>query len=226
MFEGRPAYRLPGSGPLLLLAAMLSACGGGGSGTGSSTVPPGSMPGPASVSPPTIGGTPATTATAGSAYSFTPTTTSPGGRTLTFAVSNAPPWATFSTSTGQLSGTPGDNDVGNNANVAITVSDGSNTVSLPAFTITVNVAPGAARLAWTAPSQNADGSAFTNLAGFNVYYGNYPASLTQVSQIANPSLTSTTIKGLTSGTWYFALATYSTAGISSGLSVPVSKTIP
>ena len=84
---------------------------------------------------PTISGTPSTTGKVGVAYSFQPSATDPEGRTLTFAVSNRPAWASFSTSTGRLSGTP--TVAGTFSNIRISVSDGRRTKSLSAFTITV-----------------------------------------------------------------------------------------
>jgi hypothetical protein len=83
----------------------------------------------------TISGTPSSSVVAGSAYSFQPTTT--GGKSLTFSISNKPAWATFDASTGLLSGTPAGTAVGSYSNIAISVSDGSASASLPAFSITV-----------------------------------------------------------------------------------------
>jgi hypothetical protein len=90
--------------------------------------------------PPTIGGTPGTSVTAGSAYSFTPSSTDPSGKTLTFSISNPPSWASFSASSGRLSGTPQAANVGTTSNIVISVSDGTSSASLPAFSITVNAA--------------------------------------------------------------------------------------
>jgi hypothetical protein len=76
--------------------------------------------------------------TAGNAYSFTPTSTVASGKTATYSIAGKPTWATFATATGQLSGTPSDSNVGTFSNIVITVSDGSLTASLAAFSITVN----------------------------------------------------------------------------------------
>ncbi|HET7202979.1 MAG TPA: putative Ig domain-containing protein, partial [Steroidobacteraceae bacterium] len=46
-------------------------------------------------------------------------------------------WASFSRSTGLLSGTPGSGTAGSYANIRISVTDGLNVSSLPAFSITV-----------------------------------------------------------------------------------------
>jgi len=91
--------------------------------------------------PPQISGTPPTSATAGTLYSFTPTASDPEGATLTFAIANRPAWATFNTTTGRLSGTPAAANVGAFGGIAISVSDGAASASLPAFTLTVNPAP-------------------------------------------------------------------------------------
>src|SRR5213075_57921 len=88
--------------------------------------------------PPTISGSPPTTGSVGTLYTFTPTASDPDtGTTLTFSVANKPAWATFSTTTGQLSGTP--TAAGTFSNIAISVSDGkAPTVALAAFSITVS----------------------------------------------------------------------------------------
>jgi len=87
---------------------------------------------------PVISGTPATTATPAQAYSFTPTAQDADGDTLVYSIQGKPSWASFSTATGTLSGTPATTDAGTFPNVVISVSDGKVTASLPAFTITVS----------------------------------------------------------------------------------------
>ena len=85
----------------------------------------------------TISGTPPAQVTAGSAYSFKPTTSAATGTALTFSIQNKPTWASFSTSTGMLSGTPSASQSGSYSNIVISVSDGSNSASLAPFTIKV-----------------------------------------------------------------------------------------
>ncbi len=93
---------------------------------------------PATVnSPPTITGTPGTQATVGASYTFTPVGDDVDDDTLTFTITNKPTWATFTPATGMLSGTPASNNVGTTSGIVISVSDGTETVSLPAFAITV-----------------------------------------------------------------------------------------
>jgi len=177
--------------------------------------------------PPTISGTPATSANAGTAYSFTPTAADPNGNALTFSIQNPPSWASFNTQSGNLSGTPGSADAGTYSNIIISVSDGTSTASLAAFSIIVTqVANGSATVSWSAPTQNTDGSALTNLAGFNIYYGTSASNLNQSVQIANPGLTTYALGNLAPGAWYFAVNAYTTAGAESALSSIASKTIP
>ena len=177
---------------------------------------------------PTISGTPATTVTVGQAYSFTPTASDPNGQALTFSITNKPSWATFSASTGRLSGTPAAANVGSTSNIVISVTDGAATTSLPAFTITVNsaVTPGTAELTWTRPTKNEDGSTLSNLAGYKVRYGLSASSLTQVVDVVGATVTSASIEGLSTGTWYFSIASYTSAGVESAPTGTVYVTLP
>lgn len=177
---------------------------------------------------PVISGSPLLSINAGTAYSFTPTASDPDGNTLTFSITNKPSWATFSTTTGALTGTPGSGVVGVTTGVVITVSDGTASASLSAFNLTV-VAPaanGSALLTWVPPLTNSDGSLLTNLAGYRVQYGKSQTSLDQVKEIANPLTLTTTIDNLTSGTWYFAVRAYSAAGSVSDVSNVAQKVVP
>lgn len=101
-------------------------------------VPP---PPPPANTAPAISGVPATAVQAGMLYTFTPTATDAQAQPLTFSIANRPAWASFSTATGQLSGTPSTAQVGNYSNIIISVSDGALSTALPAFSIAVNSAP-------------------------------------------------------------------------------------
>ncbi|MBX5463879.1 MAG: putative Ig domain-containing protein [Steroidobacteraceae bacterium] len=179
-------------------------------------------------SPPTITGTPATSVTVGQAYSFQPSAKDADNDPLTFSITNKPSWATFSTSTGRLAGTP--TSTGTTSNIVIRVSDGKTTVALPAFSIVVNPASGgatlgAATVSWTPPTRNTDGSTLTNLAGYHIVYGRSPDALTQTITINNPGITSYVIENLASGTWYFAVTAFTNGGSESALSNIVSKSV-
>ena len=90
--------------------------------------------------PPTISGTPASTAAEGSAYVFVPTASDPEGVVLTFTITGKPDWTSFDSTSGSLSGTPAATDVGIHGNILISVSDGMQTVGLAPFSITVMAA--------------------------------------------------------------------------------------
>jgi hypothetical protein len=195
--------------------------------TVSGTVTPTPTPTPTPTNtPPTISGSPVTAINVGQAYSFKPTATDANGDALTYSIAGKPSWATFSTSTGLLSGTPTSTNAGTYSNVVISVSDGKASVSLTAFNIAVNqVSNGSATISWTPPTTNTDGSTLTNLAGYRVAYGTSAAALTQVAQISTTGVTSTMIENLSPGTWYFSVKAYTSAGTESSTSTPVSKTI-
>ena len=89
-------------------------------------------------SAPVISGTPMTTAEVGMNYSFTPTASDADGDELSFTIQNLPGWAVFDTARGTLSGVPQSTDEGLYSNILIAVSDGIDSSSLFAFSITVS----------------------------------------------------------------------------------------
>jgi hypothetical protein len=93
--------------------------------------------------PPTLGGTPSTAVTAGSAYNFQPSGFDPEGQPLVYSIANRPSWAVFSTTTGALTGTPTAGNIGSHAGIVISVSDGRQSTALPAFAISVTAVPNA-----------------------------------------------------------------------------------
>jgi len=179
----------------------------------------------AASNPPVITGSPVVSAQAGQPYSFRPDATDPDGNPLNFLIQNKPDWATFDTSTGTLYGTPADANVGNYNSVLISVSDGTATSSLPAFTITVALpVTRSATLNWTPPTQNMDGSPITNLAGYKVMYGSSPGQFSQTLSVPVATMTSVVIESLEAGrTWYFTVKSLNTSGVESDFSNEVSK---
>ena len=92
-------------------------------------------------SAPTISGTPAESVTVGDSYMFLPTSDDDDNDELTFTITNKPSWATFWSGQGRLFGDPTAADVGTYNDIVIEVSDGEETATLPAFSITVEAAP-------------------------------------------------------------------------------------
>jgi plastocyanin len=89
---------------------------------------------------PVITGIPGTAVAQDVVYSFTPSVSDvDAGDTQTFSLTNKPSWAAFSTTTGTLTGTPADDDVGVTVGIVITVTDSAGaTASLTAFSVTVS----------------------------------------------------------------------------------------
>ncbi|WP_299073862.1 Ig-like domain-containing protein [uncultured Paraglaciecola sp.] len=88
---------------------------------------------------PIISGSPLTSVLEGASYSFTPTVfDADAGDTTTFSITNKPSWASFSTATGALTGTPSKTDAGEYSGIVISVTDSARaSASLTAFTISV-----------------------------------------------------------------------------------------
>jgi hypothetical protein len=205
---------------LVIIASLLGGCSKNPAST--STADANSMSTPLAMS-----GTPAGSVAAGSSYSFQPEV-SQSGTTVAFSISGAPSWAAFNNSTGELSGTPTDADVGTTVNITITASAGSSTATIGPFSIVVSPpagAPGSALVSWAAPTQNTNGSAATDITGYYIYYGTSAESLTQTIAVAGGGTTSYVIDELPPGTYYFSVAAYTSQGIESAQSEIASTTI-
>jgi hypothetical protein len=176
-----------------------------------------------------ISGTPGTSAVAGNSYSFQPSATDADGDTLSYSISGKPTWASFSSRTGRLSGTTPTTS-GTYSNIVISVSDGTASASLPAFSIQAQAAPaqtGSLTLQWTAPVTRADGTplSLADIDGYHIYYGtsanNYPNQL----DVANGTAQSATINNLSVGTYYVVMSTYDVNGLESSYSSMVTKAV-
>ena len=191
--------------------------------TSPSTSPPSSAPNQA----PTISGTPLTAAKTNEAYSFQPTAVDPDGDTITFKISNKPAWASFDTRSGRLAGTPSSSSTGKFSGITIVATDGKNTSQLGPFDITVTstATTGSATLSWQPPTENADGSPLTNLAGYVIRYGTKSDTLTLEVKISNPGITTAMIEDLAPATWYFTVSAYTSTGVESLPSAVGSKTV-
>jgi len=83
---------------------------------------------------------------------------------------------------------------------------------------------GSVTLSWSAPTANIDGTALTDLAGYNVYAGPYPYGLSRKLSVG-ADLQSCQLGGLAAGTWYFEITAINAEGIESAPAGPVSITL-
>jgi tetrahydromethanopterin S-methyltransferase subunit B len=192
------------------------------------TVSKGSTSGTSTSTALSISGTPPTSATVASAYTFTPVASGPTGQTLRFTILDMPSWGTFNSSTGQLSGTP--KVAGTYSNIVIGVTNGTSRVTLPAFTIAVasSGAPlptGGVTVSWIPPTENTNGTTLTNLAGYHIYYGTSQTNLSHVINITNPGLASYVVSNLSAATWYFSLTSVNSSGVESPRTPVVSHVV-
>jgi len=205
----------------VLLASLLTfGCGFDSLSSGGGSPPPtGGQPGQA---PLNISGSPPTEAPVGEAYSFTPQV-SGGQGSRSFSAQNMPPWANFDSSTGRVSGTPGNSNMATYGGIRITVRDtAGSSATLGPFEVEV-VAPGTANvtLSWQAPTERADGTPLSDLAGFRIFYGRSRDNLDTTVDLSNPGLSRYVVENLRRGNWYFAMTAYDQAGLQSSRSPTV-----
>jgi hypothetical protein len=179
---------------------------------------------------PTISGVPATTASVGDIYTFTPKASEPDGDPLSFSVKNKPDWASFSIATGTLSGTPVASNSGTYSNIVISAGTGHGSAALAPFSITVpssgsQSSASSVTISWMPPTENVDGSALTNLAGYHIYYGTSQSSLTNQVSVTNPGLATYVLSNLKAATWYFAMTSVNATGAESARTTVVSYTV-
>lgn len=175
---------------------------------------------------PEISGTPATTVAQGDAYSFTPSATDADNDDLTFSISGKPDWLSFSTTNGALTGTPGNSDVGSYSNIVISVSDGTASASLPAFSITVTNVNDAPTISGTPATQVDQGQLYSFTPEANDIDVDDQLSFSIVGQVpswlafsaSNGSLTGTPTNADVGSHGPFTISVSDLAGASASLS--------
>jgi hypothetical protein len=80
-------------------------------------------------------------------------------------------------------------------------------------------------LSWRAPTDNTNGTALTNLAGYNIYYGTSASAMSTKISITTVGLMDYVVGNLAHGTWYFAITSVNSTGEESALSGTVSATL-
>ena len=162
-------------------------------------------------------------------YTFQPTASDADGNLLAFSIANKPGWASFSDTTGRLRGTPGDADAGLYDGILISVTDGLDTASLPAFSIRVDAAgaqTGSFTLSWTAPVSRADGTPLplSEIDGYRIYYGELSGSYPNSVEVADGAAETVTVTDVPVGDYRVVMTTYDVDGRESGYSSETAKT--
>lgn len=166
--------------------------------------------------PPVISGTPNSAAVVNSLYSFLPEAGDADGDELSFSIVNKPQWASFDVTTGLLEGAPTDADVGESDVIEISVTDGSSIAALARFTIAVEqIGTSSFTLSWMAPTQNEDGSALTDLAGYRIYYGTTTANYSAKISLTSPGATTYVIENLAPGKYFLVMTSVNSDGLES-----------
>ena len=88
----------------------------------------------------------------------------------------------------------------------------------------VTVSLDGTEVAWVAPAQNTDGSDLTDLAGYNLYYGENSGDYTEVLSVDDASLTSVSLP-IEPGEYYMAMTAYDLEGNESDLSNEILQVI-
>jgi hypothetical protein len=222
---------------LFIIALLCAACSKNDDTADTAAAPSGAAGAPPTSPAPTTGttsatlslaGTPPATATVGDMYSYQPTVTT-NSSNLSFTSTGLPSWLTLNSSSGVLTGMPSASDEGTTGHITITANAGSASATSIPFTIRVQApvagASGSVKLSWLAPTQNTDGSPATELAGYRIYYGTDPNQMTDSINVEGAASTSYVVDGLASGTYYFSVMAYNSAGFNSGLSNTADQTI-
>jgi hypothetical protein len=84
---------------------------------------------------------------------------------------------------------------------------------------------GTATLIWTPVTQNTDGTLLTDLAGYRVLYGSSVSAMDTVVVLPDPNMVTYVVTNLPSGTWYFTVGAYTSAGTQGAMSNVGTKTI-
>src|ERR1700722_11275127 len=98
----------------------------------------------------------------------------------------------------------------------------------PASTGTGPITPSTAdnvTLSWSAPTENTNGSALTNLAGYVIHYGTSANAMTQTIDINTAGMLTYVVDNLSAGNWYFQIVSVNTAGVQSSPSSTVTASI-
>ena len=80
-------------------------------------------------------------------------------------------------------------------------------------------------LSWAAPTENTNGTALTNLAGYVIYYGTSATTMTQQISVNTVGMLVYQIPDLAPGNWYFQIVSVNSAGVQSSPSATVTMSV-
>jgi hypothetical protein len=83
---------------------------------------------------------------------------------------------------------------------------------------------GFADLTWVAPTENTDGTPYTNPSGYEIKYGTPPSMLHKVVPVPHPNTTHR-VQPLPPALWGFCVTAVNAAGVESSCSVTVTKQV-
>lgn len=115
--------------------------------------------------------------------------------------------------------------LGNNK-ITITALDDAGNSSTD--TIDINresTSPGSVTLSWVAPTERADGTPLTELAGYRIHYGRMSETYDYEIDVSNPGLLTYVVENLVPGDWYFAVSAYDSEGLESDYSNEAHKKV-
>ena len=148
-----------------------------------------------------------------------PITSQASGTYFAFALTSVQGSANFGTpATATIDVNAATASTGSSSSGASSSSGGSSSGSSSSSTDSVT-------LSWSAPTDNTNGTALTNLAGYNIYYGTNSTDLSQKVSLTTVGLLTYVVTNLNSGTWYFYITSVNTAGVESSPSAVVSASI-
>jgi hypothetical protein len=87
------------------------------------------------------------------------------------------------------------------------------------------VGNGTATLTWTPVTQTTDGAVLTDLVGYRVFYGLSASTMNNVAVLPDANITTYVVTNLSSGTWYFTVAAYTSSDTQGLTSNVCTKTI-
>ena len=88
------------------------------------------------------------------------------------------------------------------------------------------VQAGSVTLSWTLPTQNTDGTAYTDPGGLRLYYGTTPGGPYPIQvSIGDPTVTTYQYDNLAPGTYYFVATAYNSSNVESAFSGEATKVI-